>query len=89
MAEDSFLEILPNDSLTKTFRNECNCLPSCTSIEYRGDIDRVKFNWQAFNLDDGSRTYSKLTISFREQKVDTYKRMEIQTYTVKWLSFIV
>lgn len=26
----------------KSFRIECNCLPSCTSIEYDADVDRVK-----------------------------------------------
>lgn len=42
MAEESFLELRQNDNLT-SFRNKCNCLPVCTSIEYYGDIDRVKF----------------------------------------------
>lgn len=29
----------------KLFRENCNCMPSCTSIIYDADIDRAKLNW--------------------------------------------
>lgn len=80
MAEENFLELHKNDNLT-SFRNACNCLPACTSIEYHGDIDRVKFKWQAFIKDDGNRSFSKLTVVFRDLHVNTLRRIEMQTFT--------
>lgn len=29
------------DPVAKSFRKECNCLPSCTAITYEGDIERT------------------------------------------------
>lgn len=81
LAEQSFLEINPNENSTKSFRNECNCLPACTSIDYHGEIDRVKFKWQPFIDDDGTKSFSKLTVVFRDHQVDTVKRIEMQTFT--------
>lgn len=80
-AQEDFLQILLSDNLTRSFRSECNCLPSCTSIEYHGDIDRRKYKWQAFFHDDGTKTYSKLTVVFRDHQVETLKRMESATLT--------
>lgn len=45
-----FEEIEPddaNDFQAKVFRDECNCLPACTSIEYDVNIERAKFDWIA------------------------------------------
>lgn len=43
------LEILNRDGSQKdeagSFREKCNCLPSCTSISYKADIDRAKLNY--------------------------------------------
>lgn len=36
-----------NDDVVKMFREECNCLPACTSIVYDGDIDRAQLDWNA------------------------------------------
>lgn len=33
-----------NDT-AKIFREICNCLPSCTYVQYDADIDRAKLNW--------------------------------------------
>lgn len=32
--------------MTKSFRDECNCLPACTTIVYNADIDRAKLNYR-------------------------------------------
>lgn len=34
------------DQEAKTFRRECNCLPSCTTIMYDVHVDRAKFYWR-------------------------------------------
>lgn len=34
---------------TKSFREQCNCLPTCTSIEYNVHIDHIKFDAMAVN----------------------------------------
>lgn len=31
--------------IEKSFRDTCNCLPSCTYIEYNANIDRMKFDY--------------------------------------------
>lgn len=35
------------DDLVKMVREECNCLPACTSIVYDADIDRAQLDWNA------------------------------------------
>lgn len=35
------------DYTAKSFRQNCNCLPTCTSIIYDADIDRARFDWKA------------------------------------------
>lgn len=35
------------DHNAKWFRQNCNCLPPCTSIVYDAEIDRAKFDWKA------------------------------------------
>lgn len=32
------------DENAKLFRERCNCLPACMSIEYGADIDRAKYD---------------------------------------------
>lgn len=36
------------DEKAKSFREACDCLPACTAIIYSADIDREKFDWDAF-----------------------------------------
>ena len=76
-AEQKYSEI--NDS-AMSFRSECNCLPACVSIEYNGDIDRIKLKQSYFD-DDGYTSFSKLTIVFRDHQVETLKRVESATLT--------
>lgn len=86
MAEESFLEIIPSDNLTKAFRNECNCLPACVSIEYNGKIDRLKLKWQSFLDDNGINSYSKLTVVFRNhQERERERDFYFANYFVKLL----
>lgn len=35
------------DTDAKSFREKCNCLPSCTNILYDADIDRNRFDWMS------------------------------------------
>ena len=30
----------------KHFREECNCLPACTTIKYEAEIDRTQFDYE-------------------------------------------
>lgn len=36
-----------DDHVVKSFREDCNCLPACTSILYEAEIDRAKIDWTA------------------------------------------
>lgn len=40
-----FIDDLTNDTVKK-YRQECNCLPACTSIKYEAAIDRTKFDYE-------------------------------------------
>lgn len=44
---DKTLQKIIEISSTKTYLEECNCLPPCTSIEYKLKIDNVKFDMMA------------------------------------------
>lgn len=35
------------DKNARWFRDECNCLPACTSIEYHTSIVRIHIDWEA------------------------------------------
>lgn len=35
------------DKAAKSFRKQCNCLPSCTTINYDAEIDRAKYDLDA------------------------------------------
>lgn len=34
------------DNEARLFRGRCNCLPSCTTVTYRANIDRAKLHWR-------------------------------------------
>lgn len=34
------------DKEAKIYRQNCNCLPSCTMIAYDAHVDRAKFYWR-------------------------------------------
>lgn len=36
-----------SDGNARSFREKCNCLPSCTAIMYDAEIDRTQFDWDA------------------------------------------
>lgn len=40
-------------SNSNTFRNRCNCLPSCTWIEYNAVVERIKEDTLDSNLNNG------------------------------------
>lgn len=44
-----FHSVIDNDLVRKHIK-ACNCLPSCTSIDYNPVIDRVKFDKAAIGL---------------------------------------
>lgn len=41
------------DDVARSFREQCNCLPSCTQIIYTADVDRAKFGF------DGMKKHSR------------------------------
>lgn len=45
------------DPIAKSFRKECNCLPSCTAITYEGDIERTA-------IDDSNPNAGKQQVHF-------------------------
>lgn len=45
--EEDYLDDDGNENEVARMREKCNCLPSCTSIRYDYDIDRVKYDWEA------------------------------------------
>lgn len=75
------------DKVAKSFRQNCSCLPACTSITYDADMDRMKFDRDAVltfvNISHSSikKYRSSLTIFFRRPQVVTLKREEQYTYT--------
>lgn len=52
--EEDFVD-RDNDQYAETFRKECKCLPSCTSIDYSADINSIKFDMNI--LKNSKRTY--------------------------------
>lgn len=47
MAETKlFRQSASKKNVGKSFRNECNCLPACTSIEYNADVSHIKFDFE-------------------------------------------
>ena len=70
-------------SLLKTVNNEilCNCLPSCTSIDYEIEISNGDYDYETFEkvIDEGSpeREYSMLTMSFKDLHFIPIKRSEL------------
>lgn len=81
VAEENFYEATdePDDITTKSFRSECNCLPSCIQIEYHGEIDRMRFK-QNYIIANANVSISRLTVVFKDHQVETLKRVEMQTY---------
>lgn len=47
---------LSTSSYARAFRAKCNCLPTCTTIEYNAEIDRVKFDAAAMNKTETNET---------------------------------
>lgn len=41
---EDVIDELANDTVTM-FRENCNCLPGCTAINYEGYMDRIKFDY--------------------------------------------
>lgn len=50
---------LKNDA-ARSFREQCNCLPACTTITYNAEVDRAKFDFQAKlnSYEDSMEKYS-------------------------------
>lgn len=93
-AEDSLLGEDMKSGVTsnkdKNTRNvtDCNCLPSCTSINYDAEISQAKydhasviaaFGEEAPELDTSQM--SRLTVYFKEQQFITSKRSELYGLT--------
>ncbi|XP_055319315.1 pickpocket protein 28-like [Sitodiplosis mosellana] len=75
---------LSTSRFARAFRDNCNCLQTCTTIEYQGDIDRVKFDMATMNktdLPELSNQKARLAIFFHDQQVETIKRIEVYTYS--------
>lgn len=41
----------------KLFRQNCNCIPACTSITYKSDFDRAKYDWNKAMVSTNRLTY--------------------------------
>lgn len=40
-----------------SFREECNCLPACTSIEYNGEISHIKYDMNVLQKSIGVKKF--------------------------------
>lgn len=74
-AAEKKLFIYTNDTeknSTTSFRKKCNCLSSCTSVEYHADIDRIAYNDETQRIfksnSKSDKIFSKVTISFRDHQ---------------------
>lgn len=60
-----------SDEEARSFRQKCNCLPSCTKITYNVHIDRAKFYWREALLRTLSWTTEEVyrSIAFKISKI--------------------
>ncbi|XP_065086994.1 pickpocket protein 28-like [Ochlerotatus camptorhynchus] len=70
------------------FRAKCDCLPSCTSVQYDAEISQADFNWRDLFLAYKSPLdefpgiqLARLTIYFKEAQFITSKRSELYGVT--------
>lgn len=42
-----------DENSADAFRDDCNCLPACTSIEYSGNINHIKYDLEVLQKSDG------------------------------------
>lgn len=62
--EDKITEISSTKTYSKTYLDDCNCLPSCTLIQYYdANLDRVKINLAAI------KNFSRLKKDINERLV--------------------
>ena len=62
--------------MNATLNNKCNCLPSCTLINYDYDISQQDFK-EKVTVKNASSKLTKLSISFEDPKVTTTERSEL------------
>ena len=42
-----------NENMPNSFRDKCNCLPACVSIEYDAEVDRNKYDLEILEQNFG------------------------------------
>ncbi|XP_073819625.1 pickpocket protein 28-like [Musca autumnalis] len=67
-------------------KDPCNCMPSCTSLDYDVEISQSEFNeeqiFAAFKIKDAvGAKWSRLTVHFKDNEFITSKRSELYGFT--------
>ncbi|XP_055303111.1 pickpocket protein 28-like [Sitodiplosis mosellana] len=65
----------------KRFREKCNCMPACTSIEYKAEIDRSNFGIVATVPKGQGVHLAILAVWIKSSDVDIVKRVETYTFS--------
>lgn len=71
-----------NSESFRSFRDPCNCLPACTSIEYTADIDHVKFDQISRLLFWGYNSFEIKT--YKQSTILSVNYKNIDLMTVNW-----
>ncbi|XP_055305980.1 pickpocket protein 28-like [Sitodiplosis mosellana] len=70
---------------SKSYRDECNCLPACVSIEYDAEVDRNKYDLEILQQNLGTSNMevrpSRVSIFFRDHQVEKKQRKELYSRT--------
>jgi acid-sensing ion channel, other len=88
LAEDLKKSLATGSDENKRGLTECNCLPSCTSINYDAEISQADFEFEkvfgayGYSLDEfPNSTMARLTIFFKEAQFITSRRSELYGLT--------
>lgn len=69
----------------KWFRDQCNCLPACESIQYNARYDRIKISdkFKSFNsiAAKGDGSTAKFSIYFNDREIIPVKRVAVSTFS--------
>lgn len=87
---EDVIDGLSDDTPAKSFRENCNCMPACTSISYEAEMSQTKFDYVSMFSKYGGRYNesfqmgmqpSVMTIRFKGKNVDALRRTEVYTFT--------
>ncbi|XP_031632077.1 pickpocket protein 28-like [Contarinia nasturtii] len=72
-------KLYQNDNHAKSFREHCNCMPACTSIEYNTDVSSVPYQLDILQT-SYNQTCVNVSIFYGNHQVETLKRTEAYSF---------